>query len=298
MGVDQQGFKGEDKAGFYERTMRVKATGQVVTDQVKVNEEDGEIVYIDPGSNEERVAAVVLAPLRIEMYKRDSKTKMRCEWTLPYKAAVDTVNALVNFAKEIEDNKSDTIGYGMHSAGLSANADDLWKAMTFFVFNPDKCGLAVDQLALKEQQGFVFRSMRAIPTNRVLTENIRVNEGAREIVFRSVDNGAEHDHERVFALRSEPLRFELHKRCSKNEMKLSWNQPTVLGQKTFDAVLKTAGQNTSSVDSTARIQTSNVGASPQSLPSFASSVLNSPRSAQKMPGGGALPTFAAQSMKR
>merc|ERR1712032_846048 len=118
MGVDEQGFKGEDKAGFYERTMRVKATGQVVTDQVKVNEEDGEIVYIEPGSNEERVAAVVLAPLRIEMYKRDSKTKMRCEWTLPYKAAVDTVNALVNFAKEVEDNKSDTIGYGMHSAGF------------------------------------------------------------------------------------------------------------------------------------------------------------------------------------
>merc|ERR1712222_292803 len=96
-------------------------------------------------------------------------------------------------------------------------------------------GLKVDQVSIQDKQGYAVRSMRVIPTNRVLTEAIRLNEGAREILFRTLDNGVEHDHERVLALRTEPLRFELHKRCTKNEMKVAWNQPTVLGNSLLSA---------------------------------------------------------------
>merc|ERR1711862_478446 len=100
--------------------MRVKATGKFVTDRVSVNEEAGEIVYSEPGCPEERVAAVLMDPLRIELYRRDARTKIRTEWALPYRAGKDTLSALVNFAKEIEDGKSDVVGMGMHSAPLDA----------------------------------------------------------------------------------------------------------------------------------------------------------------------------------
>jgi len=240
MGVEEGTFKGEDKQGYYERTMKVKATGKFVTDQVKVNEEAGEIVYCEPGNSEERVAAVLKEPLRIELYRRDSRTRIRTEWNLPYAAGKDTISALVNFAKDIEDSKSDVVGMGMHSAPLDNSEDSLWKAMIYTTFKPDQFGMKVDQVSIQDKDGFAVRSMHVIKTNRVLTETIRLNEGAREILFRSLDNGVEHDHERVLALRTEPLRFELHKRCTKNEMKVAWNQPTVLGNHLFECILNAA----------------------------------------------------------
>merc|ERR1712007_57341 len=101
----------------------------------------------------------------------------------------------------------------MHSAPQTLPTDTLWTAMIYAVFKPQQFGMPVDQVNIQDMQGYALRKMRVIKTNRVLTDTIRLNEGAREILFRTVDNGVEHDHERVLALRTEPVRFELHKRC-------------------------------------------------------------------------------------
>merc|ERR1712062_584776 len=49
--------------------------------------------------------------------------------------------------------------------------------------------------------------------------NIRVLESAQEITYRPVINGVEAEEERVFALRKDPLRFEMFCRSSKDEMR-------------------------------------------------------------------------------
>merc|ERR1712154_718022 len=70
--------------------------------------------------------------------------------------------------------------------------------------------------------GCMQRSMRlagksGTPT---VTDNIRVLEQAQEITYRPVTNGQEGEEERVFALRTDPLRFEMFSRLSRDGMRL------------------------------------------------------------------------------
>jgi len=241
MDVEQSTFKGVDRDGYYERTMKIKVTGKFSTDHVRVNEEDGEIIFMEAGCPEERVAVVHKAPLRMEMYKRDARSKVRVDWALPYKAGLATISKIVDMAKGFEDAKCDVIGYGMHSAPLDFSPDAIWRAMNFCVFSPDKCGIPVDQVEVKEAPGCVIRSRRLLANNKVITEQIKINERAQEITFRTIKNGAVSCVEGVLALRSEPLRLELHSRCAKSEMKLMLKQPRSAGLELFGAIQKACG---------------------------------------------------------
>merc|ERR1711862_28405 len=113
--------------------------------------------------------------------------------------------------------------------------------MNFCVFSPDKCGMKVDQVEVKEQPGCVIRSQRLLANQKVVTEQIKVNERAKEITFRVIKNGELSDFEGVFALRSETLQLELHSRSAKSEMKLELKQPTSGAMDLFAAVKKACG---------------------------------------------------------
>merc|ERR1711862_268259 len=106
-----------------------------------------------------------------------------------------TVSRIIDMAKGFEAAKSDVIGYGMHSAALDFSPDAIWRAMNFCVFSPDKCGIAVDQVEVKEAPGCVIRSRRLLANNKVITEQIKVNERAQEITFRTMKNGEVSDVE-------------------------------------------------------------------------------------------------------
>ena len=82
--------------------------------------------------------------------------------------------------------------------------------------------MPVDGVSFQEKAGYMVRSMRLIPTNKVSTDNIRVNEAAQEIIFRSVKGGVEGTEERVLALRTEPLRCEIHCREVSTEVRVNW----------------------------------------------------------------------------
>jgi len=67
-----------------------------------------------------------------------------------------------------------------------------------------------------------------------VTDNIRVLEQAQEITYRPVVNGQEGEEERVFALRTDPLRLEMFCRHSRDGMRLDWQAPRSMVNEIFD----------------------------------------------------------------
>ena len=61
-----------------------------------------------------------------------------------------------------------------------------------------------------------------------VTDNLRVLESAQEISLRPVINSVEAQEERVFAMRKDPLRFEMFCRNSKDGMRLDCTPPPQL----------------------------------------------------------------------
>jgi len=88
--------------------------------------------------------------------------------------------------------------------------------------------------------GYLQRSMRLLekPGAPTVTDNIRVFENALEITYRPVDGAVESDEERVFALRSNPLRCELFCRNAKTEMRIDWQAPRAVGNDVFNSVVQ------------------------------------------------------------
>jgi len=248
--VDQGSCNVREGNGFVERTMKLNATGEVVKEQVTINEEAGEITFNkcdssgQPGSVE-RVLAIHTGPLRIEFFERNAVGLMRSNWTAPASIARTTFENIVRMAKKLEAKQSDVIGFGLASKPMTGmTQDSLWKAMLFSVKNPDKSGLKVDNVRTKDvpgymkRPGYLQRSMRLLEKagTPTVTDNIRVFENALEITYRPVDGAVESEEERVFALRSNPLRCELFCRNAKTEMRLDWQAPRSVGNDVFNSV--------------------------------------------------------------
>merc|ERR1719464_171420 len=120
-------------------------------------------------------------------------------------------------------SSSDVISYGIASKPIvGASQDGAWKAMLYTM-----------RLAGK-------------PGSPTVTDNIRVNESAQEIAYRPVVNNIEGTEERIFALRTDPLRFEMYCRNSKDEMRLSWQAPRSIATEIFEATAAIASRSASS----------------------------------------------------
>merc|ERR1712117_214288 len=237
----------EDCQGYTLRKMKLKATGETVVERITIAEESGMVTYNKcdasgrPG-DVERVLAIH-KPLRLEFFERSARSGLRVDWKAPYSMACDTFSNIVQIAKTIETRSSDVVGYGLASKPLSgASQDELWKAMLTAMRKPAECGLKVDSVAIRDMNGFMQRSMRlreksGTPT---VTDNIRVLEQAQEITYRPVTQGQEGEEERVFALRTDPLRLEMFARHSKDGMRLDWQAPCSVANEIFDSTAKVA----------------------------------------------------------
>merc|ERR1711884_494464 len=111
--------------------------------------------------------------------------------------------------------------------------------MLYAMRNPSDCGLEVDGVVLQDKAGFMQRSMRLLekPGFPTVTDNLRVIENVREITYRPVVNGSESQEERVFALRRDPLRFEMFCRDSVDSMRLDWQAPRSICTGVFDQTI-------------------------------------------------------------
>merc|ERR1712039_154090 len=245
--VDQAGCSVEDCDGYTLRRMKLCATGENVVERITINEESGTVTYNKcdasgrPG-NLERVLAIH-TPLRLEFYERSAISGLRLDWKAPLGMARDTFSNLVQLAKKIESSSSDIVGYGLASKPVSGVSQDaLWRAMLYAMRNPAECGLKVDGVRVRDMSGYMQRTMRILekPGSPTVTDNIRVIESAKEITYRPVVNGVEAEEERVFALRKDPLRFEMFCRNSKDEMRLDWQTPKSVCLPVFDSTIAAA----------------------------------------------------------
>merc|ERR1719232_2249475 len=248
--VDQAGCSVEENRGYILHKMKLKATGENVVERIMVNEESGTVTYNKcdasgrPG-DVERVLAIN-KPLRLEFYERSARSGLRVDWKAPHSMARDTFSKIVQIAKSIETKSSDVVGFGLASKPLSgASQDELWKAMLFAMRNPTECGLKVDSVSTRDLNGCMQRSMRLAGKSGkpIVTDNIRVLEQALEITYRPVTNGQEGEEERVFALRTDPVGFEMFSRNSKSGMRLDWQAPRALTNEIFDRTAKAAASS-------------------------------------------------------
>merc|ERR1712038_242838 len=239
--VEQAGCSIESCQGYYLRKMKLSATGENVVERIVINEESGTVTYNKCDANGspgdvERVLAIH-TPLRLEFYERSARSGLRVDWKAPYSMASDTFSNIVQLAKKIETSSSDVVGYGLASKPLVGLSEDAaWKAMLYAMRNPAECGLKVDRVVLRDLSGFMQRTMRILekPGSPTVTDNLRVIESAQEITYRPVVNGLEAEEERVFALRKDPLRFEMFCRHSKDEMRLDWLAPRSICTDVFE----------------------------------------------------------------
>jgi len=247
IGVDQTGCSVEDCNGYILRKMKLSATGENVIERITINEEIGTVTYNKcdasgrPG-DVERVLALH-TPLRLEFYERSARSGLRVDWKAPYDLARETFSNMVQLALKIETSASDVVGYGLASKpATGVSQDALWKAMLYSMRNPAECGLKVDSVSVRDMRGYMQRSMRLLekPGSPTVIDNVRVVESAQEITYRPVINNVESEEERVFALRTEPLRFEMFCRHSKDEMRLDWQAPRSICVGVFDAAFAVA----------------------------------------------------------
>merc|ERR1719232_1832189 len=78
------------------------------------------------------------------------------------------------------------------------------------------------------------------PGAPTVTDNLRIVESAQEITYRPVINGVESAEERVFALRTDPLRFEMFCRRGSDNLRLDWQAPRSICTDVFDKTVKAA----------------------------------------------------------
>jgi len=245
--VDQTGCSVQDCDGYTLRKMKLTATGENVVERITINEETGTVTYNKcdasgrPG-DVERVLAFH-TPLRLEFYERSASSGLRVDWKAPFGVARETFSNIVQLARQLQSSSSDVVGYGLASKPFTnVNQDALWRAMLYAMRNPAECGLKVDGVRVQDMRGYMQRTMRILekPGSPTVTDNIRVIESAQEITYRPVVNGEESEEERVFALRTEPLRLEMFCRHSKDEMRLDWQAPRSVCLPVFDATAAAA----------------------------------------------------------
>merc|ERR1712203_1169432 len=125
--VDQGSVDVQECAGYVQRKMTLRASGERVTERVTINEEMGEIRY----------------------------------------------------------NKCDSYG----------TPGDVERVLAIHtpLRDPVGAGMKVDSVRVQDMSGYMQRSMRLLekPGSPTVTDNIRVMEGAREILYRPVKNGQE-----------------------------------------------------------------------------------------------------------
>merc|ERR550532_2764518 len=133
-----------DTSGSMQRSMRLveKSGKPTVTDNIRVLEQAQEITY-RPVSNgqegeEERVFALRVDPLRLEMFCRHSRDGMRLDWTAPRDIATEIFDRTAQAVGSVTGSKipikkdSAAVGMGWTSPDVTtATWDGLWAALMF-----------------------------------------------------------------------------------------------------------------------------------------------------------------------
>ena len=116
-----------DYASHVKRVV-TRSDGKVEKDIVTLNEEKGEVTFVEEGYDVEYVMVILKNPYRYEIYQRNIRDKTRVAFGLRSIVAKDTMSALVKLARQIDESASDVVGYGMVFHPMTSFRDKLWRA--------------------------------------------------------------------------------------------------------------------------------------------------------------------------
>lgn len=239
--IKQDDVSGKDCVNYYQRTMKLPHSNEVVREHIKINEEEGTFCFLKMGldndeSTEERVTRVHREPVRIEMYTQDSVTGKRLNWSVPQRAVRLTFLTIAQIAHKLNNVEGIAVGFGMTSKVFNCTEDQLWEAMLLTIREPEKCGMNVNQVEIEDNGDHLVRTMNVPQTNKSKVDKVRIYGSNKEIVIRSVKDGVEEDTEQVFFLCSHPPRVSIHARKANDEMYINWSLPRNLATHLFSCV--------------------------------------------------------------
>merc|ERR1712012_1348798 len=259
-GLKVDGVSVRDMTGYMQRTMRIleKPGSPTVTDNIRVMESAQEITYRPVDNNveseEERVFALRTDPLRLEMFKRNSKDEMRLDWQAPRSLCVPVFDATDAAGLQITTQGAPTtsgqvVGMGWTSPEITTSTwDGLWEALIFKARNPEKFKMDVSNVVVADRPGYLARSMTINSSGTSVQEHIYASERKGEIIYRIVDPGTkrETDDERVIAVKEGPLRMEFFHRHVSDGYRSYWQAPldsvTQMVQELVDYAARTEGK--------------------------------------------------------
>merc|ERR1712241_985066 len=255
-GLKVDGVSVRDMSGYMQRTMRLlgKPGSPTATDNIRVIESAQEITYRpvvnNVESNEERVFALRMDPLRLEMFCRNSGDEMRLDWQAPRSVCVPVFDATVAAAQKGSPAKTTSggtvVGMGWTSPEITTSTwDGLWEALIFKARNPQKFQMDVSNVVVADRPGYLARSMTINSTGACVQEHIYANERTGEIIYRIVDPGTkrETDDERVIAVKEGPLRMEFFHRHVSDGYRSYWQAPLDTVTQMVQELVDYAAQN-------------------------------------------------------
>jgi len=230
-----------DCVHFYKRTMKLPDSNELITEHIKINEEEGKICFLEVGSEgeestEERVTKVHRNPVRMEVYMQDSTTGKRLYWSMLQRTVKLTFVTIAQIAHKLNSAAGFAVGFGMTSKAFNCTEDQLWEAMLLTIREPEKCGMNVNQVKIEDNGDHLVRIMYVPASNKVKVDKVRIYETNKEIVIQLVEDGVEQDTEQVFFLCSDPPRVSIHARKADDEKYINWSLPRNLATHLFSCV--------------------------------------------------------------
>merc|ERR1712117_933235 len=231
-----------DMSGFMQRSKRLleKSEKPTVIENIRVLEQAQEITYrpVRDGqeAEEERVFALRMDPLRLEMFSRNSKDGMRLDWQAPRATANEVFDRTAEAAASgtvarpvgKQTSAAQYVGMGWTSPDVStATWDGLWAALICKARNPEKFNMDVSNVVVADRPGYLARSMTINPTGKRVEEHIYASERKGEVIYRLVDpqTKEETEDERVIAVKEDPLRMEFFHRHVSDGFRIFWEAP-------------------------------------------------------------------------
>ena len=129
--------------GSHAQHVPTKCDGKVEKDTVTPDEEKRKITYGDEGHDVEHVTATHFNVYRHEIYRRNTRDKLRVRTGVQITAAKDTTSAMSGLTDEIEESTSDVIDYGLISHSMVFLATSSGEQCSHSLSRPADCQMHV-----------------------------------------------------------------------------------------------------------------------------------------------------------
>ena len=164
--VKESDCKVTDCSSYVQRVL-TKSDGKVEKDTITLHEEKGEITYVDEGHDVEHVTAIHKNFFRHEIYKRNTRDKLRVKIGVRIIVAKNSMSELVKLVRVFEESTSNVFHYIMVSQPMTLSHDKLQRNALFPSLGKQIASCKLITRPFEEKVGHMERSMHLMPKQGV-----------------------------------------------------------------------------------------------------------------------------------